>query len=159
VLYPQDFIYLTGAAGDLGLSLFLFTAVAGRLWCGYACPQTVYTEIFMWIERKIEGDRAARMKRDEGPMTADKALAQRRQAPGLDGHRPVDRLHLRRLLHAHPHAGREVMAASAWALGDLLGPVLRLSPPTAMPASCASRCASTCAPTRASRARCSTRTR
>jgi cytochrome c oxidase accessory protein FixG len=53
-------------------ALFLFTAVAGRLWCGYACPQTVYTEIYMWIERKIEGDRAKRMKLDEGPWDANK---------------------------------------------------------------------------------------
>ena len=50
VLYPQDFIYLTGILVVSALSLFLFTAVAGRLWCGYACPQTVYTEIFMWLE-------------------------------------------------------------------------------------------------------------
>ncbi len=49
VLYPQDFIYLTGILVISALSLFLFTAVAGRLWCGYACPQTVYTEIFLWI--------------------------------------------------------------------------------------------------------------
>ena len=55
-------------------SLFLFTAVSGRLWCGYACPQTVYSEIFMWIERKFEGDRAARMKLDEGPWTSQKWL-------------------------------------------------------------------------------------
>ncbi|MDP3637039.1 MAG: cytochrome c oxidase accessory protein CcoG, partial [Azonexus sp.] len=53
-------------------ALFLFTAIAGRLFCGYACPQTVYTEIFMWIENKIEGDRAARMRLDSGPMTAHK---------------------------------------------------------------------------------------
>src|SRR6185369_16060942 len=46
-------------------SLFLFTAVAGRLWCGYACPQTVYTEIFLWVERKIEGDRNARISLDK----------------------------------------------------------------------------------------------
>ena len=45
VLYPQDFIYLTGLLVISALSLFLFTAVAGRLWCGYACPQTVYSEI------------------------------------------------------------------------------------------------------------------
>ncbi|HSV44982.1 MAG TPA: 4Fe-4S binding protein, partial [Ramlibacter sp.] len=44
VLYPQDFIYLTGLLVVSALSLFLFTAVAGRLWCGFACPQTVYTE-------------------------------------------------------------------------------------------------------------------
>ncbi|TXT40522.1 MAG: 4Fe-4S ferredoxin [Comamonadaceae bacterium] len=72
VLYPQDFIYLTGMLIISALSLFLFTAVAGRLWCGYACPQTVYTEIFLWIEKKIEGDRTAHMRRDAGPMTADK---------------------------------------------------------------------------------------
>jgi cytochrome c oxidase accessory protein FixG len=72
VLYPQDFIYLTGILVISALSLFLFTAVAGRLWCGYACPQTVYTEIFLWIEKKFEGDRAARMRRDAGKLTADK---------------------------------------------------------------------------------------
>jgi cytochrome c oxidase accessory protein FixG len=74
VLYPQDFIYLTGLLILSAYALFLFTAVAGRLWCGYACPQTVYTEIYMWIERKIEGDRAARMKLDQGRWTAEKLL-------------------------------------------------------------------------------------
>jgi cytochrome c oxidase accessory protein FixG len=72
VLWPQDFIYLTLLLVISALSLFLFTAAAGRLWCGYACPQTVYTEIFMWIERKIEGDRARRMKRDAAPFTLGK---------------------------------------------------------------------------------------
>ncbi len=72
VLYPQDLIYLTGLLIISALSLFLFTAVAGRLWCGYACPQTVYTEIFMWVERKIEGDRVARMRLDKAPMSATK---------------------------------------------------------------------------------------
>ena len=74
LLYPQDFIYLTGLLIVSAYGLFLFTAVAGRLWCGFACPQTVYTEIFMWVERRIEGDRIARMKRDAGPWTADKLL-------------------------------------------------------------------------------------
>jgi cytochrome c oxidase accessory protein FixG len=64
VFWPQDIIYLAVLLIICALSLFLFTAVAGRLWCGYACPQTVYTEIFMWIERRIEGDRAARMRLD-----------------------------------------------------------------------------------------------
>ena len=71
VLYPQDFIYLTGILVISALSLFLFTAVAGRLWCGYACPQTVYTEIFLWIEKKVEGDRSARMRRDAKPLSVD----------------------------------------------------------------------------------------
>jgi len=74
VLYPQDLIYLTGILIISALSLFLFTAVAGRLWCGYTCPQTVYTEIFLWIEAKIEGDRAARMKLDDTPMSGKKLL-------------------------------------------------------------------------------------
>jgi cytochrome c oxidase accessory protein FixG len=72
VLYPQDFVYLTGILVISALSLFLFTAVAGRLWCGYACPQTVYTEIYLWLEKLAEGDRSARMRRDAGPWTADK---------------------------------------------------------------------------------------
>ena len=72
VLYPQDFIYLTGLLIISALSLFLFTAVAGRLWCGFACPQTVYTEIFMWIEHKIEGDRSARLRLDNSPWTFEK---------------------------------------------------------------------------------------
>ena len=74
VLYPQDFIYLTGLLVIAALSLFLFTAVAGRLWCGYACPQTVYTEIFMYIERKIEGDRSARIRLDGTPMSMEKLV-------------------------------------------------------------------------------------
>ncbi len=72
VLYPQDLIYLTGLLIISALSLFLFTAVAGRLWCGYTCPQTVYTEIFMWVERKIEGDRNARMRLDSAPWSLPK---------------------------------------------------------------------------------------
>ena len=72
VLHPQDLIYLTGLLIISALSLFLFTAVAGRLWCGYACPHTVYTEIFMWVERRIEGDRIARMRLDKAPMSAAK---------------------------------------------------------------------------------------
>jgi cytochrome c oxidase accessory protein FixG len=69
VFWPQDIIYLTVLLVVAALSLFLFTAVAGRLWCGYACPQTVYTEIFMWIEQRIEGDRNARMKLDSEVLT------------------------------------------------------------------------------------------
>jgi cytochrome c oxidase accessory protein FixG len=72
VLYPQDLIYLSALLMISAYALFLFTAVAGRLWCGYACPQTVYTEIYMWIERKLEGDRLRRMKLDEGPWTFEK---------------------------------------------------------------------------------------
>ena len=72
VLYPQDFIYLTGLLIISALGLFLFTAVAGRLWCGFSCPQTVYTEIFVWIESKVEGDRSARMRIDKSGWTLEK---------------------------------------------------------------------------------------
>ncbi|NRF49830.1 4Fe-4S binding protein, partial [Pseudomonas stutzeri] len=72
VLWPQDVVYLAVLLVISALALFLFTAVAGRLFCGYACPQTVYTEIFMWIERKAEGDRLARIRLDESPWTLRK---------------------------------------------------------------------------------------
>ena len=72
VLYPQDFIYLSGILVISALGLFLFTAVAGRQWCGYACPQTVYTEIFLWLEKITEGDRSARLRLDASPMSVNK---------------------------------------------------------------------------------------
>ncbi|MGQ0579798.1 MAG: cytochrome c oxidase accessory protein CcoG [Betaproteobacteria bacterium] len=73
VFWPQDFVYLAVLLIICAYSLFLFTAVAGRLWCGFACPQTVYTEIFMGIEKLIEGDRLERMKLDQAPLSARKA--------------------------------------------------------------------------------------
>jgi len=72
VFWPQDVIYLTVLLIVAAFSLFLFTALAGRLWCGYACPQTVYTELFLWIERKIEGDRLARIRLDAAPLSLEK---------------------------------------------------------------------------------------
>lgn len=70
--WPQDFFYMAVLLILAALSLFFFTAIAGRLWCGYACPQTVWTEVFLWIERKIEGDRPKQMKLDQAPWTARK---------------------------------------------------------------------------------------
>jgi cytochrome c oxidase accessory protein FixG len=72
VFWPQDAIYLAILLVISAYLLFLVTAIGGRLFCGYACPQTVYTEIFMWIERKIEGERPARMKLDAQAMSARK---------------------------------------------------------------------------------------
>jgi cytochrome c oxidase accessory protein FixG len=74
VLWPQDFIYLALFLIICAYSLFLFTAIFGRVWCGFTCPQTVYTEIFMWIERKIEGSRSARMRLDRQPASVAKSL-------------------------------------------------------------------------------------
>ena len=70
--FPQDFIYLAAFLMASAFGLFLWTTIAGRLWCGYTCPQTVYTEIMMWIEHWVEGDRAARIKLDQGPWNANK---------------------------------------------------------------------------------------
>jgi cytochrome c oxidase accessory protein FixG len=70
--WPQDLFYLTAILVISALSLFLFTAVAGRLWCGYTCPQTVWTEAFLWIERKIEGDRNRQMKLAASRWTGEK---------------------------------------------------------------------------------------
>jgi cytochrome c oxidase accessory protein FixG len=72
VFWPQDVFYLAILLIISALALFLFTAVAGRLFCGYACPQTVYTEVFMWVEKLFEGDRMARMKLDAAPWTSRK---------------------------------------------------------------------------------------
>ena len=72
--WPQDFIFLALLLIVAGLALFFFTALAGRLWCGYACPQTVWTEVFLWMETWTEGDRARRMKLDAGPWTREKWL-------------------------------------------------------------------------------------
>ncbi|AOW15085.1 cytochrome c oxidase accessory protein CcoG [Hydrogenophaga crassostreae] len=74
VLQPQDFIYLAALLVLSALALFFFTAVAGRLWCGYTCPQTVYTEIFLWVERRLEGDRSARIRLDARPWGINKFL-------------------------------------------------------------------------------------
>jgi len=71
-LWPQDFIYLAALLIIAGLTLFFVTAIAGRIWCGYACPQTVWTEAFLWIERKVEGDRSRQRKLDAQPMNARK---------------------------------------------------------------------------------------
>ena len=71
-LWPQDFIYLAALLIIAGLTLFFVTALAGRVWCGYACPQTVWTEAFLWIERKVEGDRMKQKKLDAQPMNARK---------------------------------------------------------------------------------------
>ncbi len=70
--WPQDFIFLTWILIIAALALFFFTSLAGRLWCGFACPQTVWTETFIWIERFVEGDRNQRIKLDKAPWGPEK---------------------------------------------------------------------------------------
>jgi len=72
--WPQDFLFLALLLIIAGIALFFFTALAGRLWCGYACPQTVWTEVFLWMERWVEGDRSARIKLDAAPWSTNKLL-------------------------------------------------------------------------------------
>lgn len=71
-LWPQDFPYLALLLMIAALSLFFFTAIAGRLWCGFACPQTVWTEAFIWMEQLTEGTRSQRMKLDKAPWSWNK---------------------------------------------------------------------------------------
>ncbi len=73
-LWPQDIYFLTGALILGAVALFLVTSLVGRVWCGYACPQTVWTDLFMTVERWIEGDRNERMRRDAAPLGVDKAV-------------------------------------------------------------------------------------
>jgi len=72
--WPQDFIFMAWLLVIAGISLFFFTALAGRVWCGYACPQTVWTSAFVWMERWTEGDRSKRIKLDKSPWTLEKIL-------------------------------------------------------------------------------------
>ena len=69
-IWPQEVYYLTGLLIIAAMTLFLMNAVAGRIWCGYLCPQTIWTDLFYAVERAIEGDRRDRMKNDKAPMTA-----------------------------------------------------------------------------------------
>ena len=71
-IWPQDFILLTFILLGLALLLFFATALLGRVWCGYACPHTVYTEVFLWIEQKIEGNRSEQLKLARKPWRGEK---------------------------------------------------------------------------------------
>jgi cytochrome c oxidase accessory protein FixG len=72
--WPQDFVLLSAVLIIAAFGLFFITVYAGRVWCGYTCPQSVFTWVFMWAEKVTEGDRNQRMKLDKAPMTAQKFL-------------------------------------------------------------------------------------
>ncbi|MEO0816447.1 MAG: cytochrome c oxidase accessory protein CcoG [Pseudomonadota bacterium] len=71
-IWPQEIYYLTGLLILAALGLFLVTSLFGRVWCGYTCPQTVWTDLFIWVERAFEGDRAARMRLDKAKLSFNK---------------------------------------------------------------------------------------
>ena len=72
-IWPQDIHFLAGLLILAALGLFLVTSLLGRVWCGYTCPQTVWTDLYIWVERAFEGDRAARMRLDHAPWSFNKA--------------------------------------------------------------------------------------
>ena len=73
-IWPHEFYFIAGLLIMAGLGLFLFTSAMGRVWCGYACPQTVWTEVFIWMEQLTEGNRNKRMKLDKGAWTTEKII-------------------------------------------------------------------------------------
>jgi hypothetical protein len=118
-LWPQEVYYFTGLLILAAIILFLMNALAGRIWCGYLCPQTVWTDLFLRVERFFEGDRRDRIKLDDAPWTADKVGPQGRQALCLADDRLVDRWGLGALLRRRANAGARSR--------HLAGPVHRLS--------------------------------
>jgi polyferredoxin len=72
-LWPQEVYYFTGLLIIAAMALFLMNAIGGRIWCGYLCPQTVWTDLFYAVERFIEGDRRERMKKAHGKLAIRRA--------------------------------------------------------------------------------------
>ena len=104
-LWPQEVYYFTGLLILAAMTLFLMNAVAGRLWCGYLCPQTVWTDLFYAVERLIEGDRRDRIKADKGSWSARAGRAQGAQAFYLADDRLVDRWRVGALLRGRSNPG------------------------------------------------------
>ena len=106
-LWPQEVYYFTGLLIIAALTLFLMNALAGRVWCGYLCPQTVWTDLFMPVERWVEGDRRERMRKDAGPRNGALVAREDRQTCALAGDRLVDRRRLGALFRRRADAGVE----------------------------------------------------
>ena len=86
-IWPQEFFYVAGLLMMAGIGLFLVTSAVGRAWCGYACPQTVWADLFLVVERWVEGDRNARIELDAAPWSLDKLWQANGQAFDLAGDR------------------------------------------------------------------------
>ena len=104
-IWPQEVYYFTGLLILAAMALFLMNAVAGRVWCGYLCPQTVWTDLFQAIERLFEGDRREHLLRDQRPWTAERIARTGAQALPLADGGVVDRRRLGALFRRCAHAG------------------------------------------------------
>ncbi len=79
-IWPQEFYFVAGMLVMAGIGLFLVTSTVGRAWCGYTCPQTVWVDLFLVVERAVEGDRNARIRLDKAPWTVRKIALRTVQA-------------------------------------------------------------------------------
>ena len=152
--WPQDIYYLTGLLIMGAVTLFLVTSLLGRVWCGYTCPQTVWTDLFMWIERLIEGDRNERMKRDAEPLTLRHRLAQGVEARRLARHRVLDRRRVDHVLRRCADGDGGILDRHRVEARCISSPSCSPPRPICWPAGRASRSAPTCARGRASSRRC-----
>ena len=107
-IWPQEVYYITGLLILAAIALFLMNAVAGRVWCGYLCPQTVWTDLFYAIERFAEGDRREHVRRDRAPWSVEKVGTQGAQAFSLADGGVVDRRRLGALLRRRADLGEAI---------------------------------------------------
>ncbi len=122
--WPQDFMLLSWLLIVCAFGLFFITVFAGRVWCGYTCPQSVWTWIYMWCEKVTEGDRNQRIKLDKAPMSGNKLLRKTAKHSLWLLDRPGHRPDLRRLLLADPRADSRAAHRPGRRLGLLLGRLL-----------------------------------
>ena len=148
--WPQDFILLSALLIICAFGLFAITVYAGRVWCGYSCPQSIWTWLFMWCEKVTEGDRNQRIKLAAAPWSLDK-LAQRTLKHSL--WLAIGVLTGLTFVGYFTPIRPWPMNCSPcnWAAWRCSGCCSSRRPPISMPAGCARRCACTCALMHASR--------
>ena len=116
-IWPQEVYYITGLLILAAVALFLINALFGRLWCGYSCPQTVWTDLFIWVETKIEGDRGARIRLAAAPWTLGQDRQARLQACDLADLRGGDGRRLGLLFQRRAHACRIICSRASASFG------------------------------------------
>ena len=108
-IWPHEFYYVAGLLIMAGIGLFLVTSAVGRAWCGYACPQTVWTDLFQHVERLIDGDRNAQIRLDTAPWGPAKIGRRAVKYVGLAGDRRRHRRRLDLLLRRRADAGARLL--------------------------------------------------